>query len=106
MNKLDDFLKELLSSVKSNSYSFDIAKIARLMRMHGYSISSHARLSRELVAYIGRGLTIIDDWKRVWLVKMNVKGSGKERRKFYAVVVGSADILQQARGQEGLRVDV
>jgi hypothetical protein len=100
MNKLDDFLRELLSSVKSNSYSFDIAKIARLMRMHGYSISSHARLSRELVAYIGKGLTIIDDWKRVWLVKMNVKGSGKERRKFYAVVVGSADMLQQARGQE------
>jgi hypothetical protein len=87
-SEIDDILRVLLDGIESRAYTFDVAKIRRVMERMGRR-PSNPHIARMLAERLDGGkVVIVDDRKRVWEVGFAEWADKGDRRRYYARVIG------------------
>jgi hypothetical protein len=86
--EIDAVLRVLLDGVESQTYTFDIAKVRRVMERMGRRLSN-PHIARMLAERLDGGkAVIVDDRKRVWEIGNAEWADKRDRRRYYARVIG------------------
>jgi len=86
--EIDAVLRVLLDGVESQTYTFDIAKVRRVMERMGRRLSN-PHIARMLAERLDGGkAVIVDDRKRVWEIGYAEWADKRDRRRYYARVIG------------------
>ncbi|MCI4408358.1 MAG: hypothetical protein JHC26_04655 [Thermofilum sp.] len=86
--EIDTVLRVLLDSIESQAYTFDIAKVRRVMEKMGKRMSN-PYIARMLAERLDGGkVVIVDNRKRVWEIEYAEWADKKDRRRYYARVIG------------------
>jgi len=87
-SEIDVVLRWLLDGVESKTYTFDIAKVRRVMERMGRRLSN-PHIARMLAERLDGGkVVIVDDRKRVWEIGYAEWADKRDRRRYYARVIG------------------
>jgi len=86
--EIDAVLRVLLDGVESQTYTFDIAKVRRVMKRMGRRLSN-PHIARMLAERLDGGkAVIVDDRKRVWEIGYAEWADKRDRRRYYARMIG------------------
>jgi hypothetical protein len=86
--EIDVILRNLLDGIESRSYTFDVAKVRRVMEKMGRRLSN-PHIARMLAERLDGGkAVIVDDRKRVWEIGYAEWADKRDRRRYYARVIG------------------
>jgi hypothetical protein len=86
--EIDVILRNLLDGVESRSYTLDVAKIRRFVERMGRRLSN-PHIARMLAERLDGGkAVIVDDRKRVWEIGYAEWADKRDRRRYYARVIG------------------
>lgn len=87
-SEIDTVLRVLLDGIESQAYTFDIAKVRRVMERMGRRLSN-PHIARMLAERLDGGkVVIVDDRKRVWEISYAEWADKRDRKRYYARVIG------------------